>query len=82
MTAVEAREKCLWNSLPTCIKQRIEEYVKFSSLNYRQPYRLELYKSVIPEAFMNLEDDMLKLKGLGYGVEYIEGTHSKLIIKW
>lgn len=88
MTAVEAREKKLWNSLPICIKNRIEEYVKYSSPNYRQPYILELFKSVTPEAFMNLEDDILKLKGLGYGVEYIDrvdyvdGTDSKLIIKW
>lgn len=88
MTAVEAREKCLWSSLPICIKNRIEEYVKYPSPYYRQPYKLELYKSVIPEAFMNLEDDILKLKGLGYGVEYIDGatrtdgTDSKLIIKW
>ena len=88
MTAVEAREKKLWNSLPICIKNRIEEYVKYSSPKYRQPYIVELFKSVIPEAFMNLEDDILKLKGLGYGVEYIDGAtrtdggDSKLIIKW
>lgn len=88
MTAVEAREKKLWNSLPICIKQRIEENVKYSSSIYREPYKVELYKSVIPEAFMNLDDDILKLKGLGYGVEYLDGatrtdgTDSKLIIKW
>lgn len=87
MTAVEAREKCLWNSLPTCIKQRIEGTIKFSVF-HREPYKVELYKSVIPEAFMNLDDDILKLKGLGYGVEYLDGatrtdgTDSKLIIKW
>ena len=88
MTAVEAREKKLWNSLPICIKNRIEEYIKYSSVSYRQPYKLELYKSFTPEAFMNLDDDILKLKELGYGVEYIDrvdyvdGTDSKLIIKW
>ena len=88
MTAVEARNQALWNSLPTCIKNRIQQYVKYPPFNYREPYKLELYKSVIPEAFMNLEDDMLKLKGLGYGVEYIDGatrtdgTDSKLIISW
>lgn len=87
MTAVEARNQSLWNSLSTCIKQRIEEKVKYS-FNYREPYKVELYKSIIPEVFMNLDDDILKLKGLGYGVEYLDGatrtdgTDCKLIISW
>lgn len=88
MTAVEARNECLWNSIPISIRNRIKNTIEYAMF-HQEPYKVEMYKSVSPpDAFKNISDTMLKLKGLGYGVEYIDGvdmidgTDSKLIISW
>lgn len=87
MTAVEARNECLWNSIPIDIRKRITDVIRYIVF-YHEPYKVEIYKSITPDAFIGLEDTILKLKGLGYGVEYIDscdridGTDSKLIISW
>lgn len=88
MTAKEARNETLWNSIPINIRKRIEDAIGYIYHFYHGPYKVELYKSVIPDAFIGIEETILKLKGLGYGVEYIDGcdrvdgTDSKLIISW
>ena len=87
MTAVEARNETLWNSIQINIRKRIEDAIKYIVF-YHEPYKIEIYKSVTPDAFIGIEETILKLKGLGYGVEYIDGcdrvdgTDSKLIISW
>lgn len=87
MTAKEARNECLWNSIPIEIRKRITDAIRYIHF-YHEPYKVELYKSVYPDVFIDIEDTILKLKGLGYGVEYIEDvdcidrTDSKLIISW
>ncbi len=87
MTAVEARNETLWNSIPIDIRKRIEDTIRYIVF-YHVPYKVEMYKSVTPDVFIGIEDTILKLKGLGYGVEYIDGcdridgTDSKLIISW
>ena len=87
MTAVEARNETLWNSIPIDIRNRITNAIRYIVF-YHEPYGVEIYKSVYPDAFIGIEDTILKLKGLGYGVEYIDGcdrtdgTDSKLIISW
>ena len=87
MTAVEARNETLWNSIPINIRKRIEDAIKYIVF-YHEPSKIEIYKSVTPDAFIGIEETLLKLKGLGYGAEYIDGsnridgTDSKLIISW
>ena len=87
MTAIEARNKTLWNSIPIIIRKRIEGATGYMHF-YHDPYKVEIYKSVTPDAFIGIEETILKLKGLSYGVEYIDGcdrldgTDSKLIISW
>ena len=87
MTAIEARNKILWNSIPIDIRKRIDNAIKYIVF-YHEPYKIEIYKSVTPDAFIGIEETILKIKGLGYGVEYIDGcdrvdgTDSKLIISW
>lgn len=87
MTAVEARNETLWNSIPIDIRKRITDAIRYINFFY-EPYKIEMYKSVTPDVFIGIEDTILKLKGLGYGVEYIDGcdridgTDSKLIISW
>lgn len=87
MTAVEARNKTLWNSIPIIIRKRIEDATGYMHF-YHDPYKVEIYESITPDAFIGIEETILKLKGLGYGVEYIDGTEridgtdSKLIISW
>lgn len=87
MTAVEARNETLWNGVPIDIRKRITDAIRYSVF-YHDPYKVEMYKSVYPDVFIGIEDTILKLKGLGYGVEYIDGcdrldgTDSKLIISW
>ena len=87
MTAVEARNETLWNSIQINIRKRIEDAIKHIVF-YHEPYKIEIYKSITPDAFIGIEETILKLKGLGYGVEYIDGsdridgTDSKLIISW
>lgn len=87
MTAVEARNETLWNSIPINIRKRIEDAIRYIDF-YHVPYKVEIYKSINPDVFIGIEETILKLKGLGYGVEYIDscdrldGTDSKLIISW
>ena len=87
MTAIEARNETLWNSIPIDIRKRITDAIRYIVF-YNEPYGVEIYKSVTPDAFIGIEDTILKLKGLGYDVEYIDGcdrtdgTDSKLIISW
>ena len=87
MTAVEARNETLWNSLPIFLKKRIEDSIKYTNF-YHETYKIELYKSITPQAFVGIDETILKLKDLGYGVEYIDSsirtdaTDSKLIITW
>ena len=87
MTAVEARNETLWNGIPIDIRKRITDTIRYIVF-YHVPYKIEIYKSVTPDAFIGIEETLLKLKGLGYGVEYIDGcdrldgTDSKLIISW
>ena len=87
MTAKEARNETLWNSIPIDIRNRITNAIRYIVF-YHVPYRVEIYKSVTPDAFIGIEETLLKLKGLGYDVEYIDGcdrtdgTDSKLIISW
>ena len=87
MTAIEVRNKMLWNSIPIEIRDRIKTAIEYANL-YREPYKIEMFKSVTPDIFNNISDTMLKLKCLGYNVEYIDGanrtdgTDSKLIIRW
>jgi hypothetical protein len=87
MTAVEARNETLWNGVPIDIRKRITDAIRYSVF-YHDPYKVEMYKSIYPDVFIGIEDTILKLKGLGYGVEYIDGcdrldgTDSKLIISW
>ena len=87
MTAVEARNETLWNSIPINIRKRIEDAIKYIVF-YHEPSKIEIYKSVTPDAFIGIEETLLKLKGVGYGAEYIDGsnridgTDSKLIISW
>lgn len=87
MTAVEARNETLWNSIPIEIRKRITDAIRYIVF-YHVPYKVEMYKSITPDAFMGIEETLLKLKGLGYGVEYIDGcdrtdgTDSKLTISW
>jgi hypothetical protein len=87
MTAVEARNECLWNSIPIEIRKRITDAIRYIHF-YHEPYKVEIFKSVTPDAFIGVEETLLKLKGLGYGAEYIDGsvrvdgTDSKLIIRW
>ena len=87
MTAIEARNETLWNSIPIDIRKRITDAIRYSVF-YHEPYGIEIYKSVNPDVFISIEDTILKLKGLGYDVEYIDGcdrtdgTDSKLIISW
>jgi hypothetical protein len=87
MTAIEARNETLWNGVPIDIRKRITDAIRYSVF-YHDPYKVEMYKSIYPDVFIGIEDTILKLKGLGYGVEYIDGrdrldgTDSKLIISW
>lgn len=88
MTAVEARNKMLWNSIPFEIRDRIKNAIDFAML-YKEPYNIEIYDSTSPpDTFTDIPNTMLRLKCLGYNVEYIDGstrsdgTDSKLIISW
>ena len=86
MTATEAREKTLWNRLPSFVKDLIEVEVNNKYVHsYRKTYRKEIYKSIYPD--IN-EDVVLLLKGLGYNAYFCkvnmgEGEiDEKLIIEW
>ena len=87
MTATEAREKTLWNRLPSFVKECIEGEVnnKYVDL-YRKIYRVEFFKSIYPDVFN--ENAILLLRGLGYHayvchVNMRNGEiDEKLVIEW
>lgn len=87
MTATEAREKTLWNRLPSFVKEQIEQdvYNKYVDL-YRKTYRVVFFKSIYPDAFN--ENVLLLLKGLGYNAYFCQvdmgdgEIDEKLVIEW
>lgn len=87
MTATEAREKTLWNRLPSFVKEWIELEVNNKYVHlYRNTYRRELFKSIYPDAFN--ENVLLLLRGLGYNAYFCRADMSngeideKLVIEW
>ena len=55
MTAKEARNECLWNSIPIEIRKRITDAIKYIHF-YHEPYKVEIFKSVTPDAFIGIEE--------------------------
>lgn len=87
MTATEAREKTLWNRLPSIVKERIEQDVNSKCLHlYRKTYIATFYKSIYPDAFN--ENVVLLLRGLGYNAYFCQANmgngeiDEKLVIEW
>lgn len=87
MTATEAREKTLWNRLPSFVKECIELEVNNKYVHlYRKTYRKEFYKSINPDIFN--ENVVLLLKELGYNAYFCQANMSndeideKLVIEW
>ena len=87
MTATEAREKTLWNRLPSFVKEQIEREVNNKYVHlYRNTYREELFKSIYPDAFN--ENVLLLLRGLGYNAYFCKVNMTngeideKLVIEW
>ena len=89
MKASEAKIKAVWNSIPEVIRSKINFMVGCGSLY------TYMYKSVVPEAFENIDATITKLQLLGYRAEYdtvdiadINGdpcgitTDTKLTITW
>ena len=88
MTAKEAKIKAVWNSIPDVIRAKIQCLVGCGLLD------TYFYKSVVPEAFVDIDATIVKLQLLGYTVEYgkvdIEDDpnasgitkDTKLTIKW
>lgn len=63
MTAQEARIKAVWNSIPDVIRSKIQ-YLAGCGL-----FDTYFYKSVVPEAFKDIDTTIAKLQLLGYKVE-------------
>lgn len=87
MTATEAREKILWNRLPSIVKEWIEQEVNNKYVHlYRKAYRVEFYKSIYSDVFN--ENVVLLLKELGYNAYFCQANMSngeideKLVIEW
>lgn len=87
MIATEAREKTLWNRLPSFVKELIEQEVNNKYVHlYRKAYRVEFYKSICPDVFN--ENVVLLLKGLGYNAYFCQVNmrngeiDKKLVIEW
>lgn len=88
MTATEAKLASSWRSLPPIIRVKIERATEWGE------FTAYFYKSVTPEAFIDIDTTLLKLQLLGYTTEYgkvdIEDdpnavgitTDTKLTIKW
>lgn len=88
MTAKEAKNKAIWNSIPPIIRTKIERETEWGQLT------AHFYKSLTSEAFKDVDTTIAKLQLLGYTVEYgkvdIEedneavgiSTDTKLTIKW
>ena len=87
MTASEAREKTLWNRLPSIVKESIEQEVNNKYIHfYGKIYRKEFYKSINPDIFK--ENVLLLLKELGYNAYFCRAKmgngeiDEKLVIEW
>lgn len=87
MTATEAREKILWNRLPSIVKEWIEQEVNNKYVHlYRKTYRVEFYKSIYSDVFN--ENVVLLLKELGYNAYFCQANmgngeiDEKLVIEW
>ena len=85
MTATEAREKTLWNRLPSFVKECIEIEVNNKYVHsYKKTYRREIYKSICSD----INDVVLLLKGLGYNAYFCQVNigvgeiDEKLVIEW
>lgn len=88
MTAAEAKREAVWNSIPYVIRTKIQYLARCGLLN------TYFYKSVVPEAFKDIDVTIAKLQLLGYTVEYGEvdieddpnacgiTSDTKLTIKW
>lgn len=63
MTAEEARNKAIWNSIPDVIRSKIQYLAGCGLLD------IYFYKSVVPEAFKDIDTTITKLQLLGYKVE-------------
>lgn len=63
MTAKEARIKAIWNSIPDVIRSKIQYLAGCGLLD------TYFYKSVVPEAFKDIDTTIAKLQLLGYKVE-------------
>lgn len=63
MTASEARIKAIWNSIPNVIRSKIQYLAGCGLLD------TYFYKSVVPEAFKDIDTTIAKLQLLGYKVE-------------
>lgn len=63
MTAQEARNKAIWNSIPDVIRAKIQYLAGCGLLD------IYFYKSVVPEAFKDIDTTIAKLQLLGYKVE-------------
>lgn len=89
MTAAEAKLESAWRSLPPIIRVKIERATEWGEF-----YAI-FYKSVMPDAFKDIDTTLLKLQLLGYSTEYDTvdavdlhsnpctiSTDKKLTIKW
>lgn len=88
MTAQEARNKAIWNSIPDVIRSKIQYLAGCGLLD------TYFYKSVVPEAFKDIDTTIAKLQLLGYKVEcgtvdisdlysnITTDTDTKLTISW
>lgn len=88
MTAKETRIKAIWNSIPDVIRSKIQYLAGCGLLD------TYFYKSVVPEAFKDIDTTIAKLQLLGYKVEcdtvdisdlcsdITTDTDTKLTISW
>ena len=89
MTAAEAKLASTWRSLPSIIRVKIDKATEFGAF-----YTL-FYKSVTPEAFVDIHTTLFKLQLLGYKAECDTvdavdlqsdpcniSTDTKLTIRW
>lgn len=63
MTAQEARIKAIWSSIPDIIRSKIQYMAGCGLLD------IYFYKSVVPEAFKDIDTTITKLQLLGYKAE-------------
>lgn len=66
MTATEAKNKAIWNSIPEVIRSKIQ-FMAGCGLLYTY-----MYKNSTPEAFDDIDTTITKLQLLGYNVDCSE----------